>query len=202
MTQAPTFSIAFGPWTHPTDRASLEAALRTATAAVVGQVAGVPQVQALEREVFVAPLGLGGLLSTLSVGCRNGDWAAAILLNPTDRQHSQGRRVLRQARRVPWGVKVQRDADQPAIDAVQATLGLHVSALRRRTAEQWAAIDAVRRHGSASAAATELGCSSQAISTHLRLAGVRATAGTGTILHALLVASARAVASPPPRGTA
>jgi hypothetical protein len=183
MSQTPTFLVAFGPWNGRPDRFALTDALRSVTATSVGVP---PRFHHHDREVFVDLLNLPGLLAALQVGCRGSDWACAVFLLPTPNPTSAGLRVLRQARRVPWGVKVRRDHRDPRVDAVQATLGLHVTTLRQRTERQWAAIDAVRRCGSATAAAAELGCSVQAVSKHVRLSHLRATFGTGTILHTLL----------------
>lgn len=138
--------------------------------------------------LLVDALPVPALFAVLSAVLRGQDWACGVFLRPPADPRFAATRLIQEARRSPWGVAVRRDPTDPAVRNVHAALGPYATLLRQRSPAVWTAVDAVARHGTATAAAAELGCAQQTISRHLAKANLVATGQTRVVVEALLAA--------------
>jgi hypothetical protein len=131
------------------------------------------------------------LLVALDVAMRGDAWACGIWLTPPANPHFSAVRLTPHARNAPAGITIAErhqhlGAARSNTRAIEAVLAAHTALLRSRRPAAWAAIDAVREHGSARAAADHLGCAHQTVSRHLRRNQVAVTRGTIWALQTLL----------------
>lgn len=158
----------------------------------INLAAGLPAVRSLGWHRNVAGLDLltpGSLLAVLEACASRPDLVCAAWIAPPRNPLFAAVQVLRRARGSSIGFALGNEPNDGSAQPVAALLGLHMAVLRARTPAQWAAVEAVYRHGTTVAAGRELGISHQAVGKALKRSGAALTSRTYLALTALLDAS-------------
>ena len=129
------------------------------------------------------------LLGAMSIVASRPDLVCGAWIAPPINPRFASVRLMERARLSGIGFAIANDPHDGSALPVGALLSLHLTVLRARTPAQWAAADALFRHGSKVEAGRALGVTHQAVSKALKRGGIEATARTELALVALLDAA-------------